>query len=379
MVTDSNFIRNLLIVKGENCFKYSNIYYKFPSTGAGLLNAFKILCEKQPARPILHHYAILIHLLHPHDDSVISILENALSEPRERYQMSEPKEYILVSLARMKWDLNREILVRRERDDPEILDIISLLDRAKTENDSSHPYHLQGKIVMDMWDSADDEETKLSLLTEAIDILDTAYSLLPSDDFKGHLRIGILSERIFQAITSTDKLKALHLADEFAARGDGLGYYFLGHISYKDGKIEDCLEFLNKSMRCRYYPYSTVTLKMKILLSRDNPPYREELLKLVDLYTLEQNETWESALMKAVIYTLNSAPTGIQRFFRLSFQKAPIEKKAKIVFQVKENGVNKKFSGKILNGLTDREGYIYGHDVKEIKSEIFFDPEIGQQ
>src|SRR5208283_4079514 len=100
----------------------------------------------------------------PHDKSVISILENALSESREKYQMKEPKEYIFVSLARMKWDLNKETLVNRERDDPEILNIMSLLDQAKIENDSSHPYVLQGRIIMDMWDNANSEDRKLPLL-----------------------------------------------------------------------------------------------------------------------------------------------------------------------------------------------------------------------
>jgi len=374
--TDSKFIGNLLIIKGENSFKY-NTYYKFPSTGEGILKAFKILCDKQPARPILHHYAILIHILSPHDESVISILENALPESREKYQMNEPKEYIFVSLARMKWDLNKETFVKRKRNDPEILDIISLLNSAKTESDSSHPYHLQGKIIMDLWENADDDEIKLPLLTEAIDILEEAYSILQSDDFKGYVRINSLSERVFQAISSTNPQKALHLADDFAVRGDGTGYYFLGYISYKEGKTDECLNYLGKAMKCHYYPYSTIILKMKILLNGDNPPYHDELLKLADIFTLEQKETWESTLMKGIIYTLNSAPTGIQRYFRLAFRKAPIEKKAKILFQVKENGKNKKFYGKISPGLSEKEGYIYGHDMKEIKAEIFFDPRSG--
>jgi len=377
LVTDSNFIRNLLIVKGEKWFKNPNSYYKFPSTPAGLLNAFKILCDKQPARPILHHYAILIHLLHPHDESVISILENALSESREKYQMKEPKEYILVSLARMKWDLSREKLVCRERDDTEIRDIISLLDDAKNEKESTHPHVLHGRIIMDMWDNANDDKHKLPLLTEAISILEEAYSILQKDDFKGYLRLNTLSERIFRAINSTNPQKALHFAEEFAERGDGTGYYFLGYIAYNDGNNEVCLSHLDRAMKCHSVPYPAIILKMKILMNSDNPPYHGDLLKLADYFTMEQNETWESALMKAIIYTLNNIPTGVQRFFRLSLRKSPSDKKAKIMFQVKENGKLKKFIGKVSPGLTDKEGFIHPHSIKEIRSEIFFDPRSG--
>jgi hypothetical protein len=377
LVTDSRFIRNLLITKGENSFKFPLTYYKFPSTSEGLLKAFKILCDKQPARPILHHYAILIHILSPHDESVVPILEKALTVTREKYQMNEPKEYIYVSLARMKWDLNKDTFVKRKKDDPEILEIFALLDSAKTENDSSHPYYLQGKILMDLWENADTEKSKLPLLTEAIDILNEAYSVLQEDDFKGHIRLDSLSERIFGAVSSTNPQNALYIADEFAVRGDGTGYYYLGYISYTDRKIEECLKFLDKAMKCHYYPYSTVILKMKILLNYDNPPYHDELLKLADIFTMEQRETWESALMKGIIYTLNNAPTGVQRFFRLAFRKAPIDKKTKIIFQVKEKGKNKKFYGKVSPDLDEKEGHIYGHDIKEIKSEIFFDPRSG--
>src|SRR5208337_2281722 len=174
--TDSKFIGNLLITKGENSFKFSSPQYKFPSSSEGLLNAFKKLYDRQPARPIIHHYAILLHILFPYNETVLSILESALNESREKYQMNEPKEYIFVSLARMKWDLNKDSLVTRKRDDPEILDIFDLLESAKTESDSSHPYHLQGKILMDLWENAKTREIRLPLLTEAIDTLDEAYS-----------------------------------------------------------------------------------------------------------------------------------------------------------------------------------------------------------
>jgi len=191
---------------------------------------------------------------------------------------------------------------------------------------------------------------------------------------RGFIRLNLLRERIFDAISSTNPKDAIYLADETALKGDGTGYYYLANIFYKDGKNEESLKYIGKSMSCHYYPYSAVILKMKILMNEDTPPYKTELLNLADIFTSEQKETWESALMKGIIYLMNGAPTGEKRYFRLAWKKTPLEKRGKIAFQFKENGKNKKYYGKISPGISENEGHIYGHDLKEIDNEIFFDP-----
>ena len=44
------------------------------------------------------------------------------------------------------------------------------------------------------------------------------------------------------------------------------------------------------------------------------------------------------------------------------------------MIQIKESGKPRIFTGKILQGITDKEGYIYSHNIEGFPSEIFFDP-----
>jgi len=374
LFTDARFIGNLLITNGVKIVNRAGHYYKIASTTDGLLNAFQKLYTRQPARPIIHHYARLIHILFPSNENVIQILEKALPEPEENYQMDEPKEYIYNSLAKIKWELYKNDLVKKKRSDPEIFEIFSLLEAAKQQNESIHPYSLHGKILMDLFEYESNPEDRLKLLTEALDIYDIATSVLQSDDFRGYIKLQELGERLFNATNSIDPHLSLQIADDFAFNGDGIGFYYLAQISYKAGKVPDALQFIKKAMDCDHFPDSTIILKMKILIEFDDPPYRTELLDLADMDIAEKNETWESCLFKGIIYTINSIPTGSQRFLRLAWRKAPGDKRTKIMVQIKENGKPKIFTGKILHGITDKEGYIYSHNINELPSEIFFDP-----
>ena len=219
LYTDARFIGNLLITNGVKIVNKVGRYYKIASTNDGLLNAFQRLYNRQPARPIIHHYARLIHLLYPYNENVIQILERALPEPEEKYQMNEPKEYIYNSLAKIKWELYKEDLVKKKRTDPKICEILSLLDAAKQQNESIHPYSLHGKILMDLFENEPDLEARMKLLTEALDVYDIADSLLQEDDFKGYVKLQELGERLFNATNSIDpklsyrSLMILHLME----------------------------------------------------------------------------------------------------------------------------------------------------------------------
>jgi len=374
LYTDARFIGNLLITNGVKIVNKAGHYYKIASTTDGLLNAFQKLYNRQPARPIIHHYARLIHLLFPYNENVIEILEKALPEPEEKYQMDEPKEYIYNSLAKIRWELYKDILVKKMRNDPEICEIFSLIEAAKQQSETIHPYSLHGRILMDLFENESNLEERMKLLTEALDVYDVAESILKSDDFRGYIKLQELGERLFNATNSIDPHLSLQIADDFAFNGDGTGFYYLSQISYKAGKIPDALQFIKKAMDCDHFPDSTIILKMKILIEFDDPPYKTELLGLADMNISEKNETWESCLFKGAIYTINSAPTGAQRFLRLAWRKAPNDKRTKIMVQIKEKGKPKLFTGKILHGITDKEGYIYNHNIDGLPSEIFFDP-----
>ena len=129
--------------------------------------------------------------------------------------------------------------------------------------------------------------------------------MLTYDNYRGRVRLTSVRESILSAIISIDRAKALEIADDFAFKGDGIGYYLIAKISYNEENIEESLKFIDKALSCDSYPPSVIILKMKILLNFDNPPYNSELLKLADTTIPEKSETWESALFKGVIYSIN--------------------------------------------------------------------------
>ena len=377
-LTDARFISDLLITKGVNKVRSSSHFnqdaYTIASTNEGLLEAFKKLIEKQPARPIIHHYARLIHRLDPKDRSVINILKSAFPEPREKYQMNEPIEYIYTTLANFKWDLNKDTITKKKRSDKEIREIFTLLDNAKMQIDSIHPYNLQGRFLMDLWDNETDPKEKILLLNEAREVYDNGFSLLSPDDYLGYFRLNLLYQRIFDAINWTDPALAKQIADEWALDGDGSGYYFLARIAYDKGDRKEALKYLDEAMECDDCPPSTIVLKIKICINSDNPPYYSKLLALADTSIPEESETWESALYKGAIYSINGIQPAAHRFFRMAWRKGPRDKRTKISITIRENGDNKQFKGKISPGISEFEGNIYSHNVENLDQEIFFDP-----
>jgi|GEM_PF-1755483 len=372
---DAKFVGSLFITKGVNNIKRDFNYYKIASTEKGLLSAFEELYTHQPARPIIHHYARLIKKLEPENIKAISILKEALPEPREKYQnMYERKANIQTTLAKFNWDFKKSSLLTKPMNDSELLEIFNLLESAQGADEPNiHAYYIHSVILMDLFDYRENAEEKIELLTLAMDKLNDGRSLLSDEDFSQRIRLETLYDRIFKSVVDLDFTKALKIAEEMASIKEGKGYYLLANRFFYQGDRDEALKYVDKSLNCEKFPVNALLLKMKLQISSDNPPY-EDLLRLADKPVPIEKETWETAYYKGIIYTVNGFSNAALRFFSMSKRMCPKDRRTKIFEFWKENGQPKIFKGKIMSGLTDNEGKIYDHRIKGCEDSIFFDP-----
>lgn len=370
---DAKFIGQLFITKGVNNIR-RDVTYKIASTEKGLLHAFNELYTHQPARPIIHHYARLLKKLEPDNKIAISILEEALPEPRIKYlNFHERKANIQTTLAKFKWDFNKSSLLSKKKTDSELSEIFNLLETAqKADEPNIHAYYIHSLILMDLFDAKNDPIEKIELLTEAVDKINDGQSLLSEGDIFAKHRLDLLDERIFYSLMEINFDRALELAEQMAVTNNGKGFYLLAKREFLRGNFDDAYTFINRSLECGNYPHA-ILLKMKLLFNEDNPPYKD-LLPLADKGIPSEKETWELAYYKGVIYSINGYFEAANRYFSLSRKLAPKERKTKIYLVWIENVVPKKFTGKILSDFTFSEGRIYDHKLPGLGDTIFFDP-----
>lgn len=365
---EAEFIGKLLIEKGVN---WEPGGYR-PFSEPGLEGALLALRDRQPARPVLHHLARLFWKRNEMDDRVVPLLEQALSEPPEPYALAERKEHVMSTLANVKWDQNRDRLVDRERADPEIQGIISLLLAVRQAPiRGAHPFHIHARILRELWRNKEGI-ARMALVNEALEVLDEGLTsgmddLDQLDKLEG-LKMEILAE--------IDVPRAEGLASELANRhGDGTGYYTLARLELdKNKNPAKASLYLDKALQAERFPLRALALKLEILLQDTSPNY-SYLREVVDRLSAEPRfeDSWRSAYHKAVVYVITGHYENASRFFHESFKRAPgaLERRVQLFWM--EMGHRKALSGKI-GDVTQREGRIYSHPVSGWPPDIFFDP-----
>ena len=366
---EADFVSNLLIVKGVNW-----IPGKFkPFTDEGLETAFVELKNRQPARPILHHLARLYEKKYASDDRIISLLTEAIAEPKESYAIDERKENILTTLGKIKWRQNKHRLLSQPRNNPEIREIIDILVKARESTIYNiHPYDVHARILKELWQFKDEEE-KMALVIEAVEVINEAMELSVDDpDSKQRLE-----ELLIESLSEIDPEKAeITAKDLLENKNDGTGYYTLARIEYhKKLNAPKASVFLDKAMKGDNCPPSAIALKIEIILQDDYPVYKY-LVKLADRLSsdIRFKETWKSAYNKSVIYTIDGRYRDADSYSKLSYRMAPRTLQRKVQVFWMENGHRKVHTGKIGRILTEREGRIYSHNIEGWKDDIFFDP-----
>lgn len=367
---EAEFIGSVFIDKGVNWHSGS---FK-PFTDTGLKIALLEIKNRQPARPIIHHLARLYAKANISDKNIVPLLEEALSEPRELYALEERKENVLTTLANIKWNQKKEHLLSQPREDPDIQDIIALLIQAREiAIPNIHPYYVHARILRELWQGKTEKE-KLTLVNEAVEVINEGLASCV-DDPEGTWR---LNELLLESLSDVDAKRAQDTAKElFEENKDGTGYYTLARIEYqKNSNITNACDYLNKALKAEKYPPGTIALKIEILLQGKSPPYYD-LLKFVDTLSSDPRfqDTWKSAYYKAVVYLINGIHSAANRFFNISFRKAPRTLQKNVLLFWMEEGHRKVHNGRIGNILTEREGRIISHNIKGLMDEeIFFDP-----
>jgi len=370
---EGEFISNLLILKGVN-WKPSP-YQIRPFSDVGLEKAFSHLIHRQPARPLLHHFARLYHKKDMNDKS-IELLKEALAEPKEKYSLEERKENIMVTLANIQWDQKKEKLISKPREDSEIQGIIDMLIKSRENNINIHSYDVHVKILIDLIKNYKNFDKKISLMNEALEVISEGLDEFYSDPDS----IQRLNERQMEVLLEIDPEKAKNIAEDLLKKkNDGTGYYYIGLYEYNNN-IDNAkaIEYLDKAINSDNCPPGAIALRIEIDLIdsfNKNPDY-EYLYTLVNKLNSDTNfrDNWKTAYLKAVIYTINGNYRDAHQFFTYSRRKAPRIHQARVRVFWMEQEHRKMFNGKIGRILTEREGSIYSHGIEGWDIDIYFDP-----
>ena len=365
---EADFIGNLLIAHGVNLESDSRIF-----SSDGLENALLELKKRQPARPIVHHLARFYAKNDILDGRIIPLLEEALIDPPENYALTEKKDNVITTLAKIKWDQYKDSLVFKPRNDPEIQYIIDLLQSTReAPNPNLHSFDIHARILKDMWKNKEDVE-KMILVAEAVEVINQGLDLGIDDD-ESNFRLESL---LIDALSEVDPDRARNTAHELLVKNkDGTGYYALAQREYyKNTNPVKANEFLDIALEAEKYPAGTVVLKIEIVLNSRTPSYFE-LLNLVENLNsiLTHKDTWKSAYYKAAIYTINGYSKKAAELFKISNMIAPKNLQRRVRVFWMEGGRRKVHRGKIDRILTEREGRIYSHTIEGWNDSIFFNP-----
>lgn len=368
---EGEFTGNLMIHKGVN----RDVNEFLPFTKDDLKKAMEVLTNRQPARPLLHHLARLKQDMQMDSSKVISLMGDALAEPPEDYALTERKENVLTTLARIKWETNKNTIKDVDRHHEDVTEIFAYLEEARESVPNLHTYDLQANILMSMAEERDEREAN-QLLTEAITLIERALEMDGEAEDINRLQ----STRV-EIYNQIDREQAESLAADLVEEdNDGSGYYTLARLElYENNDSEAALQRLTRAMAADKYPPEAIAFRIKLLMQQEDPFYDFiiELVKELDQRD-DFEDSWESAYHKGVAYLIGGNYRKSYKNFEISHSNAPWNLHDTVDLFWKENGERKTFTGKIGTPLTDTEGWIYAHNLNGWDDDIYFDPSIEQ-
>ncbi|GGN96400.1 SIR2 family protein [Haloarcula pellucida] len=366
---EGEFVGRLMISKGVN----REATEFLPITKDYLKESMDIVTSRQPARPLLHHKAILMQEMGEDSSKVISTMEEAIAEPPEEYVLTERKENVLTSLARIKWKINRDELENADRYSEDIMEIFAYLEDARRSVLNLHTYDLQSNILMSMAEGREEKERN-SLLNEAINLIERAMEM---DGEAEDIRT--LEQTRVELYDRIEREQAEELAEKLVEQdNDGSGYYTLARLDlYENSDPAAALRQLTRAMSAEEYPPEAIAFRIKLLMQQDDPFYDlvAELAKDLDLRD-DFEDSWESAYHKAIAYLIDGNYQKAYSHFETSHSSAPWNLHDTVDVFWKDDGQKKTFTGKIGNPLTDTEGWIYSHGLEGWDDDIYFDPSL---
>ena len=366
---DAEFIANLLIFNGVNRVPFKPI----PFSIKGLETALIAIKKKQPVRTIIHHLARLYGKLDEKDEGIIKLLREGLAIDEEDYAFTERKENLLTTLGNYLWMQNKERLMQKNRNDPEVQEVLDILIKARLgPTPNVHPYVVHARILNDLCQDKKPQD-KIALINEAIEVIIEALEYCSGDS----LSKSKLDSLLIQTIKEIDLKEAENTAKElFEKNNNGTGYYTLALNSfYSETAPKKALEYLEKSIEATSFPLNALALKINILMDIRSEDY-PTLLNLANQLSSKIHfiDSWKSAYHKAVIYFINTEYPLSTKYFKIAQRKAPANLERAVHVFWMENGHRKIFGGKISTRLDDREGRIFPRNIEGYHEGIFFDP-----
>lgn len=369
---EGDFIGSLLISNGVNWEPIPG--YARPFSDDALESALKEIKTRQPARPILHHLARFYLKKNKYDKRIVTLLEEALAEPKEKYGLEERKENVLTTLASVKWSQNKKRFLKLPRNNPEIQEIIDILIEARRiVSTNVPPYDVHARILNELQKNKDEQE-RLPIISESLEVIDEGLDYCREDP-EGIESLNIL---MIEILSKIDIKKAENAAKIMLENNkDGTGYYTLARIEYQKNKNPDgAIAYLVKALDGEIYPSEALALKIEILIHDKKIVDYYNLRKQVDLLStrVDYDDSWKSAYYKAAIYVITGDYEDAVKFFRYSYKLAPWTLQRYINIFWVEEGHRKEHTGIIGRILTEREGRIDSHGIKGWRDSIYFDP-----
>jgi len=363
---ESDFIGEILISQGVQGSSSKSP----PFSNDGLEKSLERLAELQPARPILHHLALLKHERGRDEEEYIPLLEKALEEESERYESYEREEHILVTLGNLKWSsLKDEVGIDNLHiDNDRVQSIIDDLINSRQVEYNPNSYHVQARILRDLSKTANDSR-RFTLQHSALELLDEGLARFnqPEDrDMLNRLKSRILND------ISPEEAKE-HAKNVLENENSGTGFYTLSWYYYNEEDPDQALECINKAVKADSYPAGVLNLWLRIRLEEGKQDY-DRMYKLMRKLDKRQDfeHTWESQYRKSVILAINGKHQEAKDSFFRSNNMAP-KHMTRVKYFWREGNSRKIFQGTIKD-LTNSEGFIHDHTVTNWEDPIYFTP-----
>ena len=365
---DSDFFNKLFIENGSNL----SVGSSKPYSKHGLIEAFEMIKNQQPARPVLHHLARLYEMNDIYDSKIMPLLNQALQEPSDRYLTSERKENVQTTKAKLMWKRDHETLKELSIDDPQVQEILILLEYAQSSrNPNPHAYDVHVRILREIWADKDTVE-KLRIISNAIEILRKGLDLLTESPIDSDR----LNQLLVECTREIDPIDAEWAAKElFDTHNDGVGYYTLARIEYYNKNLEKALEYLNIAITAEKCSLNAIALKIEILFESSQPDYKALFDLAEKIPDTVYKDNWKTAYFKGVIYFINGYEKTAKRYFIKSSAlfRGRAYNLPRYIFWM-ENGHRKIFNGIISPKSSTKEGRIYSYNIPEWDEDIYFRP-----
>lgn len=366
---DAEFARQLFTSRSAR--ERSGVDKPFSETG--LLRALARLKERHPARPVLHHLALLYRGKDTSHPDIVPLLRQALASTRDEYpHLDEPRENIQTTLAKTLWIQRKAYLLNAPRTDAGFAEIVELLTEAEMHTNSPHPFDTHARCLLEMAERREGEE-QLELVEEGLGVVNRGLQRI-RDGFDEQVKLDHIREGLLRLVPRR-RLEA-DAESMLTRKNDGTGFAALAHVIYaQDKNAESAMAALRRALSAKSVPITAHALALQIELDRKDkkPNYQSVLASALEVFRSRHYERdWQASYNAAVVLFTNGRTIDSVKCFRAADRWRHYRFERPISAFWEGETRRRVFTGRIGSGMTTREGQLYGHDVPNWQEDVIF-------